>query len=585
MKRLSEGRAWGELQPFLPSGGRLKILIVAASAFAGGLAESLVLVILTLSAEALIRDRVVLTFLGAHVPLRIAIGIALAAVCARVALTLTGSWISARLGSEVMLRAQDELISAYIASSHDIRTTRPTGDLSTLIVSHSQLTGQLCLSVGTLTASGFGLFAFVGSSLVVNPVATGAIALLGAVILVAIRPLRHRSRAAAREYAESARVLGQEAAGIEALHREIEVFRVGGAARRRMWREASANAERYSRLSFYTSAIPQLFQAIMLAAAVASLFFMIGNVAGASLGAVGAVILLLIRSMSSAQMAVAAHQNILERSSYAHSVSSLVATLQLGARRRGEVKPAHLLPVELRDVDFSYDGVVPVLEKVNMTLAEGELVGLVGPSGAGKSTLVELLLGLRTPTGGTLSCGGVAIDDIDPDEFARRVAFVPQDAVLISGTVAENVDLFRGLPESRIRRALKDASLEAELEALPHGIDTRLGPMDRALSGGQRQRLTIARALAGDPEIVILDEPTSALDARSEAAIRRTLAQLPVGRLVLVIAHRYSTLRSCTRIIALEGGRIESDADPDTVARRSGFFGLMTASESRSATE
>ena len=236
-----------------------------------------------------------------------------------------------------------------------------------------------------------------------------------------------------------------------------------------------------------------------------------------------------------------------------------------------------MTPLHLRAIDFSYDGSTEVLADIDLEFEEGELVGIVGPSGAGKSTLVELLLRLRSPTSGQILGGETEWNMIDPSEFAHSVAFVPQQAVLITGTVAENVDLFRGLPGDRIICAIKEAHLEAEVDALPDGIHTRLGPDDRSLSGGQQQRLTIARALAGDPEILILDEPTSALDAVSEAAIRQTLAELPTGRLVIVVAHRFSTLRSCSRIIALKGGRVDIDATPGEVASRSDFFRSMAS--------
>lgn len=553
--------------------------VVGAASFVGGLAESFVLVILTLSADALIRKQRYVTMLGWQLSLRVAVLVALVAVGLRVIVTLATARVSARFGSEVILKAQEDLLAAYIGSSHSERSTRPPGDLSIVVVNHGRLTGGLGLAFTSLTASIFSLLAFVGSSLVVNPVATVGIALIGGVVLAAIRPVRARSRAASREYADTTRALGQEATEVEALHREIEVFKVGHAVRRRAVREAEQNAKRFTTVHFYSALIPQVFQAALLGAAVLSLLFMVGRVGEANLAAVGAVVLLLIRSMSAAQQVVTSNQTILETASFAEGVDALIARFRAGSPQRGSARPDSLLPVVLCRLEFSYDGVVPVLNGIDVELSDGELVGVVGPSGAGKSTLVELLLGLRTPTGGHLLCGGVELKDISPEEFARRVAFVPQDPILITGSVAENVDFFRSLPESRIMQAIKDANLEAEIEALPEGIHTRLGPNDRSLSGGQRQRLTIARALAGDPEIVILDEPTSALDAISEAAIRRTLSELPAGRLVIVIAHRYSTLKSCTRILALHAGKIESDATPDAVAEHSNFFRAMVSGE------
>jgi ABC-type multidrug transport system fused ATPase/permease subunit len=245
----------------------------------------------------------------------------------------------------------------------------------------------------------------------------------------------------------------------------------------------------------------------------------------------------------------------------------------------GTESPATLMPVKLAAVEFTYDGDQLVLKGLDVALNRGDLIGVVGPSGAGKSTLVELLLRLREPTGGSLTSGGVATHEIAPEQFARKVAFVPQHPTLITGTVADNVSFFRDVPEERIRAALELAHLADEIDTLPDGIHTKLGADDRALSGGQRQRLTIARALAGDPEIIVLDEPTSALDAISEEAIRRALDELRNDRVVIVVAHRYSTLRSCSRILVLRDGHIEIDAGPDEVAKQSDFFQAMVGDD------
>lgn len=576
----SEGTSWRQLKPFLPPKSRLRITLIGATSFLGGLAESAVLVILTLTADALIRNTDTVSLLGTTVPLRAATLVALGAVVVRVALTLFSAFVAARFSSAVMLQAQEDLLTAYLDTAHEVRSARPSGDLTTVAVNHGRMTGDLASGFTSVAASICGLLAFGGTSLAVNPLATVGIAAVGLVVLGAIRPLRSRSKTSARLFADAARVLGQEATEVEALHREIEVFQVGGTVLARMDEQVQEAARRSATVRYWGTAVPQVFQTALLAAAVVSLLFMVGRVGEANLAAVGAVVLLLIRSMSAAQQLVTSNQRVLELSSYAEGMNDLIAALHAGRPNRGNVRPRHLLPVRLHEVGFTYDGATPVLHGVEVEFGSDELVGVVGPSGAGKSTLVELLLGLRWPTEGEILCGGTELRQIDPQEFARRVAFVPQNPVLIVGTVAENVDLFRGLPEQRIRDAIRKANLEAEIDSLPDGIHTRLGPDDRSLSGGQQQRLTIARALAGDPEIVILDEPTSALDAISEVAIRRTLKELASGRLAIVIAHRYSTLKSCSRILALQDGQIESDATPDAVAARSSFFRAMVATES-----
>ena len=574
MNRLS-AENWRHLQPFLPPRGRLKIGVVGIAAFFGSLAESAVLVLVTLIAESLIAERTEISIAGLSLKPSDAVPIALAFVAVRVVMTLVSTTNSSRFAAEVMERAQNRILEAYLHSSHAMRSSRPAGDLASVTLNHGRFTGDLANSFALVATALFGLSAFGTMSLVVNPVATVAIAAIGGVVLLLMRPLRARSRTAAGAFSGGARKVGHELSEIESLHREIEVFQVSAPVQRRVSAYTHEGAIKFQRLRLLTEAIPQLFQAALLGVAVLSLLVIINGTASADLAAVGAVVLLLIRSMSSAQQLVTANQRVIEYGSYSAALCELIATLEAEDREFGTARPASLSPLELRDVDFSYDGAESVLRSVNVSFRNGELVGVVGPSGAGKSTFVELLLRLRSATHGTITCGGELIENVAPEEFARRVAFVPQQAVLIAGTVAENVALFRDLPEERIRLALKQANLEAEIDCLPDGIHTRLSAEDRALSGGQRQRLTIARALAGDPEILVLDEPTSALDAVSESAIRQTLAELPSGRIVVIVAHRYSTLRSCNRILVLQGGRVEADATPSEVADRSDFFKAM----------
>jgi ABC-type multidrug transport system fused ATPase/permease subunit len=582
----AESRNWHLLEPFLPPRSRLRMVSVGVGSFVGGLAESGVLVLMTLVAESLIRGADTIEVLGRGVGSTAAIVVALVLILVRVVLTLVTADTAAVFSAEVMGRAQRSLLDAYLSTSHAVRSLRPPGDLQAVMISNGRFTGDLANAFAQVAASICGLLAFGVTSLVINPIAFVAIAAVGGLLVVVLRPLRRRSRAAARSFERTNRGLGHEVAQIEGLHREVRVFRVESAVRDRVGTDIASGGRRFRTVRFLGQAVPQVFQSVLMAAAVLGLLTMLRTVeSGSELATAGAVVLLLVRSMSSAQQLVTANQRVIELGSYTRGLSELIEQFRTDEVSSGAEVPARLVPVELRSVGFAYDARHPVFDGLDLRFDPGEVVGVVGPSGAGKSTLVELLLHLREPSSGSVTYGGVPVGSIDPAHFAARIAIVPQNAVLIDGSVAENVAFFRDLPESRVREALAMADLEREVEALPDGIHTRLGSDERALSGGQRQRLTIARALAGRPEVLVLDEPTSALDARSESVIAATIGEGREDRVTLVVAHRHSTLRSCTRILVVDSGRIAADGTPDEVAAVSAFFRSMLDSEAVGATD
>lgn len=575
-----EARNWTLLTPFLPGHSRLRLASIGAGSFLGGLAESGVLVLMTLVAESLIRGASTIEVLGTAVASRDGVLVGLGLVAARILLTLTTARTAARFSADVMGRAQRGVLDAYLTTSHAVRSLRPPGDLQAVMISNSRFTGDMANAYTQMAASVCGLLAFGSTSLVINPVAFAGIAVIGGLLVTLMRPLRMRSRAAARSFERNIRHLGHEVAQIEGLHREIRVFRVERPVEDRLDADIVAGGETYRSVRFLGQAVPQVFQSILMGGAVLALLLLVETVdPGSDLATAGAVVLLLVRSMSSAQQLVTANQRVIELGSHAHGLNELIATFDRDRITSGSLRPEAFVPVELDRIEFSYDAANPVLDGLSLRFEAGEVIGLVGPSGAGKSTLVELLLHLREPTGGSIRYGGVDAAEIAPAVFAEQIAIVPQNPVLIDGSVAENVAFFRDLTEDQIVEALRLADLLREVEELPRGIHTRLGSDERALSGGQRQRLTIARALAGRPQILVLDEPTSALDTRSEAAVAATIGRGAQERVTLVVAHRGSTLHACTRILVLDGGRIAFDGRPDRVAEESSFFAAMLANE------
>jgi len=239
------------------------------------------------------------------------------------------------------------------------------------------------------------------------------------------------------------------------------------------------------------------------------------------------------------------------------------------------------------DVTFAYNGKEPVLSHVTFSIASGERLALVGHSGAGKSTLANLVLRLYEPNSGSVTIDEVDVRDLTLDSLRRTVALVPQETVLFSGTVAENIAYgsFEAGPE-QIEEAAKAAGADAFIRALPDGYDTIVGERGVTLSGGERQRVAIARALLRDPRILILDEATSSLDAQTEAAVQEALDTLMKGRTTLIIAHRLSSLRNVDRIVMLEKGRIvESVSHAELMSRRGAYYNLYQMQQRQESEE
>jgi ABC-type multidrug transport system fused ATPase/permease subunit len=224
--------------------------------------------------------------------------------------------------------------------------------------------------------------------------------------------------------------------------------------------------------------------------------------------------------------------------------------------------------IEISGLKYKYPTVeAHVIDIRRLEVRAGESVGIVGASGSGKSTLVDLLIGILTPSAGTISMNGQNIVE-NPRDWQDRIGYVPQHVYLMDTTIRRNVAF--GLPEKsiddqQVEESLRNANLWQFVQSLPNGWDTVVGERGVRLSGGQRQRLGIARALYGRPEVIVLDEATSALDAETEREIVESFRDIARDRTLIVVAHRTSTLAYCSRLIRLESGRIVQEGSFDEV--------------------
>ena len=242
--------------------------------------------------------------------------------------------------------------------------------------------------------------------------------------------------------------------------------------------------------------------------------------------------------------------------------------------------PAPRGEIAFERVNFSYPTrpEESALKNFSLRIKPGQRVALVGPSGAGKSTVFQLLLRFYDPQGGRIVVDGVAINEVDPREVRKRIALVPQDAMVFGTTAADNIRYGRpDATDAEVRAAAEAAQAAKFIEALPQGYDTQVGERGLRLSGGQRQRIAIARAILRDAPILLLDEATSALDAESESAVQAALGPLMQGRTTLVIAHRLATVLRADHIVVLDRGAIVAQGTHAELVAQGGLYARLAA--------
>jgi ABC-type multidrug transport system fused ATPase/permease subunit len=240
------------------------------------------------------------------------------------------------------------------------------------------------------------------------------------------------------------------------------------------------------------------------------------------------------------------------------------------ARLRGEI--------EFDNVWFSYRDGRGALCGMSFHANAGETIALVGLSGAGKTTAISLISRLYEPVAGRVLVDGIDVRRLRLKDLREQIAVVPQEPVLLSGSIRDNIRYGRlSATDDEVAAAASAAGCEPFIALLPHGIDTALGDLGAGLSGGERQRLSIARALLKDAPILMLDEPTASLDALAEADVLAALSLLRAGRTTVVIAHRLSTVRNADRILVLDGGAIAAQGQHDELLARSDLYCQLCA--------
>ena len=228
--------------------------------------------------------------------------------------------------------------------------------------------------------------------------------------------------------------------------------------------------------------------------------------------------------------------------------------------------------VSLQGLNVLSDRGEPLVSNVSLDINSGSMVAVVGAVGAGKSLLLKAILGEIPVSKGALSIGGIGSHKIDSRWVLQNVAYVPQDPVLLSMTIRQNILLGRDVTEEDLSRAISVSRLESDISSLGDGVDTMVGERGVTLSGGQQQRLAIARALVGHPSLLLLDDPTSALDAETEAAFWASLEKSESKPTTVVVTHRISTIERSDAVVVMEKGEVVEHGSFGDLQRESAVF-------------
>lgn len=472
------------------------------------------------------------------------------------ATNLFAAKISSAISTAALTASRRGLVEAFFATDWSIQSEERLGHLQQLLGVNCSAVAAMVLGIARGLQSLLMLVALLGIAIAVSPLAALAVIVVGLLLSVLVRPLTALTRATSAKLAASSRSLGTLVTEYSRLAREFRLFGVERQALHQLDESIGETAAVFRRTNVLAQASPIVYQIGALGFVLIAVAAVSGHVEG-NLTSFSAVLLLVLRSLTSASSLQGFNQQIHAAKGFLDEVLVDLSRYRSG---RLAVPAAGATPasfeIELRSVSHSYDGIASALHDVSFLLPAGASLGLIGRSGSGKTTLSQIVLGIREPTAGVCLIGGVAPAKIPRSGGVGVFAFVPQEPILMQGTLADNIAFFRDVSRSDIEEAARAAHIHEDVVEMPNGYDSLVGESGGSLSGGQRQRVAIARALVGKPRVLVLDEPTSALDPRSEALIRRTLAELRGKVTVVVISHRLATLDECQLLAVLRRGEL-----------------------------
>jgi ABC-type multidrug transport system fused ATPase/permease subunit len=476
------------------------------------------------------------------------------------------------MSATAMAGLRKRLFDAFTRSSWLVVSSERDGHFQSLMVTHVNSTCQAILAISTAITASLMFSTLLASAITLSLVTAIIIFLTSAALFLVLRPFSRRLRRTAKTLSGQNIEYSQQVQEVVLMAEETQVFGASDAYRQVFYRAIEAVRGPLQRTRFLSKTVPALYQSTALLLILGALL-VISITGSAGIAALGAVVLILIRSLTYGQQLQTAITNLDELTPFMQRLGDAIDHYAANPQQDGERPLPRIEQLGMRDVRFAYVPGNEVLRGIDFAVHRGEVTGIVGPSGAGKSTIVQLLLRLRDPSSGMLTVNGQDARGFRRKDWQQRVAYIPQTPQIIWGTVADNIRFYRpDLTDADIERAARRAHIHDDIVSWPLGYQTVIGQRASAVSGGQRQRLCLARALADDPDVLVLDEPTSALDVKSEMLVQQTLEKLKGEVILFLVAHRLSTLAICDRVMVIVGGRLEAMDDPAQLMTTNDFY-------------
>ncbi|HTR89740.1 MAG TPA: ABC transporter ATP-binding protein [Solirubrobacteraceae bacterium] len=541
------------------------IAALAACSIVSGLSEAALLTLIAYIAASLVTggheavkghgNGLASHLLNLHAGTGTLIVIAFGLALARLLLQIPLSVLPARIAADVQARIRRELFEAFSNASWTVQSSDREGQLQETISSQVMQAVAGALGTTQLIISSFQFAVLMITALALNALAALLVGVTSVLMFGLLRPMRNRGGRYSKGLSRAQVRFAGGIAESNRLAEEAHVFGVFETTKERVAALIERAQGFFFRSLLLTRLVTNIYQSLiylLLVAGLGGLYLVGGNHAGT----LGGVVLLLLRAGTAGQVVQGTYQTLVQSMPFIERTQLAIERYRENADVRGDTPLAAIDTVSFEHVCFAYGEDAPVLRDVSFQIEGGEAVGIVGPSGAGKSTLVQLLLRLRPPLQGRYLVNGIPAERIAASDWHRQVSYVPQEPRLLHASVAENIRFFRDIDDAAIERAARLARIHDDVTSWDRGYETIVGPRADAVSGGQQQRICLARALAAQPQMLILDEPTSALDPRSEALIGESLLAIQSNLTLIIVAHRMSTLDMCDRVMVILDGRL-----------------------------